>query len=458
MSVLPGNAQHQGQRNDQQDEFWFSDIEDHQFIAHGGVLAVVADGMGGLEKGGEASCLAARVFGAAYLDKKSSQTIPNGLKNALDEANEAVCALSHSINEYGNVGTTLVAAVIAGPSLYWLSVGDSRLYLFRQGELTQLTHDHSYGEKLKAHVAAGLLSAEEADNSPDRHALTSYVGLPVIVEIDSNLKPFCLEPDDWLLLCSDGLHGALTGAEIVETLVGTPQEAADKLIQQVIGKALPHQDNVTVAIMAYQADTPKAMPKNHNKRPDNRHRSWFLGGLAGVGVLAVAIGGLVWNQVKPLSWPIAQEMPIAALAKPPDATTNGDITHLMALAQEYVQKGDFVAPPGHNALEEYQHILMLAADYAPAKEALGQMRDLLIRQALAAIKAGKAEAARQAMDAGRKVQAVLDPNDKLNELQRQLDGLQPKNGAVRLKPNAGGKVKTHARAAPESGKPATGKP
>jgi len=250
MKVIPGNAQHIGCRQSQQDEFWFSDVNDHGFIDHGGVLAIVADGMGGLEKGAEASRLAARTFGQAYLAKDPADSIPDALANALEEANQAVCALARDVGELGNVGTTLVAAVVAGQSLHWLSVGDSRLYVFRNGELTQFTEDHNYGGMLQKQVAEGQLSADEADSDPDRNALTSFVGMPGLETVDHSIAPFSLEPGDWVLLCSDGLHGTLGEEEIARELRGTPQEAAGALVRRALEKGNPHQDNVTVALMA----------------------------------------------------------------------------------------------------------------------------------------------------------------------------------------------------------------
>lgn len=429
MKIVPGNAQHQGRRNSQQDEFWFSDIHDPLFTAHGGVLALVADGMGGLEKGAEASRLAARTFGTAYLAKDRLEPIPDALKNALDEANAAVCELSRSVDGNHNVGTTLVAAVIAESSLYWLSVGDSRLYLFRHGVLTQFTQDHNYGGRLQAQVADGLLSADAADSDPDRNALTSFIGMQTIEEVDRNLRPYLLAPEDWVLLCSDGLHGVLGEAEMADILAASasPQAAADALIARTLEYNLSSQDNVTVVIMAHQNET--AEPGlDKAKTPRLRQLiqfPWLWVIVLGIGLLAAA-GGLAWH------WfgqpPIAESPPIVVAKAPTPApvksSTDTVIADLMQQAQTDLENNHLTQPPGDNALEKYQQILALDANYIPATQGLQQLATLLERQAEDAIKEKNTELAQKLIESARKVRLVLDPNDKLNQNQRQLDALR----------------------------------
>jgi protein phosphatase len=420
MNIVPGNAQHSGRRDSQQDEFWFSDIHDEAFIAHGGVLALVADGMGGLERGGEASQLAARVFGQAYLAKAPDEAIPEALQRALQETNAAVCELSLSVDEFHNVGTTLVAAVVAEQCLYWLSVGDSRLYLFHQGELTQLTHDHNYAALLREQVADGLLSAEEAESDPDRNALISYVGMPELAQIDNNLEPFAVEPGDWVLLCSDGLHCVLSKTEIVAELFDTPQAAAEALVRQVLSKNLPHQDNVTVAIMACQAEE---LEPTLRQAPPPRKKPWPLG--LALAVLAMAAAGWWYWQPQPAPPPVPAE-------KPQD---NPRITALMQQAEENLKANRYTEPAGDNALEKYRAVLALQADYAPAKEALTRMGDNLKTRAAAALAAGHVDEAQRWLNAAAKTQIALEPSNQLNEMQQRIDALRsPKDGAGKNKP------------------------
>ena len=249
MQVHPGNCQHIGDRSSQQDAFGFSDKDDLAFVVHGGVLAVVADGMGGMAYGGESSHLAVQVFLRSYMAKHADESVSMALLQALDDANQAVVRLSQDVGAE-NVGTTLVAAVVHEDALYWVSVGDSRLYLLRFGQLTQLTKDHVFANELDRDAASGLISLKDAQSHPERGALTSYLGLPELDEIDQNPQPFLLLADDKVLLCSDGLYAALTAHEIAASFEGNTQQLAEALVTMVLSKERPEQDNLTVAILA----------------------------------------------------------------------------------------------------------------------------------------------------------------------------------------------------------------
>lgn len=246
MIFLPGNCQHIGARGSQQDAFGFSDKDDTSFVAHGGVLALVADGMGGMALGDVASHLAVRVFLQTYMAKQPGEPIASALLRALEAANRTVTGLSMRNEE---AGSTLVAAVAHGESLHWISAGDSRLYLWRAGQLVQLSRDHVYASELDREAALGRISRKEAQNHPERHALTSYLGLPQLDEVDCNPEPFPLLRGDRILLCSDGLHAALSEDEIAATLGHDAQRAAGELVEWVLMKKRPNQDNMTAVIL-----------------------------------------------------------------------------------------------------------------------------------------------------------------------------------------------------------------
>lgn len=254
MIVLPGNCQHIGARSSQQDAFGFSDKDDHAFVAHGGMLAVVADGMGGMAHGGEASHMAVRAFLQSYMAKGADETVPIAMHRALDEANQAVISLAYQADEE-NVGTTMVAAVIYRDALHWVSVGDSRLYLWRDRQLTQLSEDHIYANDLDRDAANGNISREEAENHPERRSLTSYLGVTPLDLIDHNPQPFPLFAGDRLLLCSDGLYVALVESEIAPVINRDVQQAAEDLIALVLAKNRPGQDNLTAAILSCESDS-----------------------------------------------------------------------------------------------------------------------------------------------------------------------------------------------------------
>lgn len=317
MNLSPGNAQWIGQRGEQQDAFGFVGFEQAYFRNHAGVLAVVADGMGGLYNGREASRRALQVMLDAYRDKRPDESIPDALMRCLERANSAVCALAHDSDGEGNVGTTLVAAAIRDGHLLWVSAGDSRLYLYRQanGSLTQCTQDHSYGNELMLRVSSGEMTREEVERHPDRDALTSFLGLAEVPKVDRNLRPVQIDPGDRLMLCSDGVYGVLSEDELKTALTLDAQPAADALISVIQQKQLPRQDNATVAILAAQGDSvaPKSVePETRRLDPKKPRRRWrrvlVLLGLILLLLLAV-IAVLRFQGDLPLHWLRTSDVP-----------------------------------------------------------------------------------------------------------------------------------------------------
>src|SRR5580692_3532743 len=175
MRFLPGNAQHIGARHSQQDSFGFADPSDAAFIAHGGFLAVVCDGMGGMEHGDAASRTAVRVFLDAYARKTPWESVPAALDRSVREANAQVVALSHSLGRAESIGTTLIGATLLGGGpgqarLYWVSVGDSGLFLIGGGQMRMVNHPHVFANHLDAAAARGTISAEAALAHPERES------------------------------------------------------------------------------------------------------------------------------------------------------------------------------------------------------------------------------------------------------------------------------------------------
>ena len=295
MKLTPGNAQWIGRRAEQQDAFGFTGFDQAYFLAHAGVLAVLADGMGGMSNGREASRLAVQRMLECYREKRPDESIPDALMRGLTTANRAVYDLACRGDGEGNVGTTLVAAAVHGRHLFWVAAGDSRLYLYRHADqsFTQCTQDHNYGNELLARVAAGELSRDAVASHPDRDALTSFLGMAKIPKVDANLRPLRLALGDRLLLCSDGIHGVLNEAEMKQSLAADAQAAADVLIAAVKSKALDNQDNATAALLACQAeDARAAVGSGSLKRSIKPLSRAVLGVLL---LLAVALGLWHWR-------------------------------------------------------------------------------------------------------------------------------------------------------------------
>lgn len=252
--IVPGNAQAIGARTEQQDAFGFTDKDNAELVKRCGVLGVVADGMGGLALGRQASQLAVKTILNTYTAKSQDESISDALHRALQDANAAVLDLAKEEGLQDKVGTTVVAAVVHQGFLFWASVGDSRLYLYRRGTLQQLTQDHVYAVELTRAVERGIISKEEAETHPERRSLTSHLGIPSLEEVDCNTEPFALLAGDRLLLCSDGLYGSLSENEMAAVLQKAPTQPAEALIQSALTKQHPHQDNLTAVIMAWEPE------------------------------------------------------------------------------------------------------------------------------------------------------------------------------------------------------------
>lgn len=250
LHVTPSNHQHIGSRENQEDSFALSDLTDRKLVAESGVLALVADGMGGLALGEEASRVAVQVFLREHLPRESDESVPQRLHRALVTANTAVFDRAYQDGTELELGTTMVATLVHKRELYWISVGDSRIYHLRNNTLTQLTRDHIYKNQLMDDVRKGLLTKAQAESHPEGAYLTSYLGLPALTEINKNSEPLLLEPGDWILLCSDGLYNSLTDEEIKLFLNNTEQTSAENLVKRVLAKNLKYQDNITVVLLS----------------------------------------------------------------------------------------------------------------------------------------------------------------------------------------------------------------
>jgi len=237
-----------GRRTEQEDSFGFSDPTNHDFMAHSGLLAVVADGIGGLAHGAEASRIAVQSFLDVYSAKDREEPVAQALRRALEAADRAVFGFAESVGLQKDVGSTLVATAFTAEGLHWISIGDSAIHLFRRPKLTRLNHPHALAARLEQMVERGEISADAARIDPDRDALTSYVGTGGLVEVDAGAQALTLASGDLVVLCSDGLFRALAPDDIAAAIDSAPdgQAACDSLIRQALDRNLPHQDNVTV--------------------------------------------------------------------------------------------------------------------------------------------------------------------------------------------------------------------
>ncbi|MGI9403682.1 MAG: PP2C family protein-serine/threonine phosphatase [Hyphomicrobium sp.] len=211
------------------------------------LVAVLADGMGGHTGGALASRMVCESFISAYSGLNGSR--PERLLKALRSANAAIADKVMANPILSGMGSTIVAAVFANDGVEWVSVGDSPLLLFRRGELALLNEDHSLAPELDRMVATGRLTEEEARADPRRHMLRSAVTGQDLDLVDVSRHPLTLEPGDYVILASDGLH-TLETTEVQRTVAAYAKDGAESvasaLIRAVEAIRDPHQDNTTV--------------------------------------------------------------------------------------------------------------------------------------------------------------------------------------------------------------------
>ena len=234
------------------------------------LLLVLCDGMGGTNGGNIASGLATRTY-SDYIENTIAPHIDDNnicdvtkldvegiVRDAAVAANRAVYARARESSELANMGTTLVSALICGETMYIANVGDSRMYMLCDNELSQLTHDHSYVQML---VDMGQITKEEAATNPRRNILTRAVGTEKTIEVDitSHEVP---SADSYLLLCSDGLYNFMTEAEMKEIMSASLDEFYDDYDAEISHKVdtlidLANEngggDNITI-ILVRQTD------------------------------------------------------------------------------------------------------------------------------------------------------------------------------------------------------------
>ncbi|RXZ77017.1 Stp1/IreP family PP2C-type Ser/Thr phosphatase [Paenibacillaceae bacterium] len=219
-----------------------------ELLDSGVTLAIVADGMGGHQAGDVASQLAVEAFREALCHTAAETDIDSAkqvMRQAILQANEVVYDMASQNEQYHNMGTTVVAAMLFAEQAIIGHIGDSRAYKMRDSALTRLTEDHTLVNEL---VKNGQISPEEAANHPRRNVLTRALGTDQQVEVDVRVVPW--KAEDLLLLCSDGLSNMLTEEQMLETLQIEElnlDEKADRLVELALHAG--GDDNITVVLL-----------------------------------------------------------------------------------------------------------------------------------------------------------------------------------------------------------------
>jgi protein phosphatase len=227
--------------------------------AEEGYLIVVADGMGGTAAGERASALAVESVEAfvqntlkwfLHLGGHDEQVLVAELRQSLERADRTVIERARSNPALHGMGTTLTMAYSVATDLFIVHAGDSRAYLFRDGELEQLTTDHTLVQAL---IDGGAISPEDAKRHNRRHVVTNVIGGPR-PGVFSEIHKLTLRDGDTLLFCTDGLTEPVNDAALAEILNHhpDPEDACAHLVDLALSRGGP--DNVTAIVARYHFD------------------------------------------------------------------------------------------------------------------------------------------------------------------------------------------------------------
>ena len=254
--VVVGKVHAQGARESQQDSFSVSS----DTMQPGGLLAIVADGMGGLSDGDKVSQMIVSTVMHAFVS--SADTGTPCLPALLEKAKLAVDQLLGP-DGLRQSGSTVVMGTIRDGLFEYLSVGDSRICLYRDGELHQLNRSHSYSHELMINAINGEKTFEEIRTDRRAECLTSYVGMGELKYVDIPAAPIKVHPGDVFVLMSDGVFNALTEQELSAALGQGAEDAAQMIDQWIQKKNYRNQDNYTAVILQCCADAVHESPERN---------------------------------------------------------------------------------------------------------------------------------------------------------------------------------------------------
>jgi protein phosphatase len=246
LSYQLANLQGIGARARQEDSFTTANAFDVTEIRENGLLFVVCDGMGGMKDGKVASETAIASIRSSFLEMDRSANLAAQLEAAVYRAADAVEGRLG-----GDGGSTIVAGIIFREQLFYASVGDSYFYLKRGNGLYRLNREHNLCNQIHMeNIRAGKLDPEEGRRSPEAVALTQFLGMTGMDDVDCSARPLPLKEGDVLVACSDGVGGVLDEDEMYRALMlEEAQEMCRCMEQGIIAHARRNQDNYTALVV-----------------------------------------------------------------------------------------------------------------------------------------------------------------------------------------------------------------
>lgn len=239
-----GKTHNIGKRNYQQDSFGITACKN-------GVLAVVADGMGGLADGDKVS---QKIIMSMMQDAMKASVEPrqNNLYPLLSFANREVNHMLRNMSS-ARSGSTIVAVLADKQRFHWISVGDSRVYLFRNGKMIQINSEHVYEKELLIKAVNQKMSFAEVQQDRQKNRVTSYIGMGELKYIEGSLNAIETCQGDRIIIMSDGVFNTLSEREICEAINAAvcAEEAAQLIGQRVEEKQNPKQDNYTAIVLDF---------------------------------------------------------------------------------------------------------------------------------------------------------------------------------------------------------------
>ncbi len=239
-----------GSREEQEDSILCS--SEKTYAKHG-FLAVLSDGMGGLQDGEKFSGIATKTMISTFENSEPENDMCRELLRCYGEAQQEALAIQPE-NEDDWGGATVIAFLFRNDKFAFLSVGDSRIYLLRGGGLILLNREQTLGIRLDERAALGDLTWSQAKENGRRKALIAHLGRESGVEPDVCCRPQEFVPGDRVILMSDGVFGTLSEDELLPLLSGAMSTCAESVIKAVLDKKKKGQDNCSVFIFEMKAE------------------------------------------------------------------------------------------------------------------------------------------------------------------------------------------------------------